>query len=332
MRGLARAEPQILELTIAFKKFHKPSRKFSRCFQFQPAAPCCACAIKTLTGLGRCQRQQVLPQRRIFDAVLSRIVYIKTERELVRFVEQYHRTRMVCYGINPRCRIQRNRAGYLRSSLDTEIQLSTNLLMDIDIVAKPIKQAHLSALHTWLNKADDYFRDLGLQPPTRAYSGRGFHALLAYAAINTRRHPDIGERLTSENPHSLEAHRTATVTPSRNSSLSRDEACQLIRAQSSRSTDRGQNANRGCDFSYRRWPASCLSCGVRRTKDDQHWRSSLVRLLRREEQFAAWDRIWREFQRDLAKHSTHGEFRLAEKSGHFTRAINLSWSFKRFET
>ena len=36
-----------------------------------------------------------------------------------------------------------------------------------------------------------------------------------------------------------------------------------------------------------------------------------------EEQFAAWDRIWREFQEDLAKRSTHGEFRLAEKSGHF---------------
>jgi hypothetical protein len=36
-----------------------------------------------------------------------------------------------------------------------------------------------------------------------------------------------------------------------------------------------------------------------------------------EEQFAAWDRIWRGFQEDLAKRSTHGEFRLAEKSGHF---------------
>jgi pimeloyl-ACP methyl ester carboxylesterase len=36
-----------------------------------------------------------------------------------------------------------------------------------------------------------------------------------------------------------------------------------------------------------------------------------------EEQFAAWDRIWREFQQDLAKRSTHGEFRIAEKSGHF---------------
>jgi len=36
-----------------------------------------------------------------------------------------------------------------------------------------------------------------------------------------------------------------------------------------------------------------------------------------EEQFAAWDRIWREFQEDLAKRSTRGEFRLAERSGHF---------------
>ena len=36
-----------------------------------------------------------------------------------------------------------------------------------------------------------------------------------------------------------------------------------------------------------------------------------------QEQFAAWDRTWRELQEDLAKRSTHGEFRLAEKSGHF---------------
>jgi pimeloyl-ACP methyl ester carboxylesterase len=36
-----------------------------------------------------------------------------------------------------------------------------------------------------------------------------------------------------------------------------------------------------------------------------------------EEQFATCDRIWRELQEDLAKRSTHGEFRLAEKSGHF---------------
>lgn len=36
-----------------------------------------------------------------------------------------------------------------------------------------------------------------------------------------------------------------------------------------------------------------------------------------EEQFTSWDRIWRELQEDLAKRSTHGEFRLAEKSGHF---------------
>jgi pimeloyl-ACP methyl ester carboxylesterase len=36
-----------------------------------------------------------------------------------------------------------------------------------------------------------------------------------------------------------------------------------------------------------------------------------------EEQFAAWDRIWRGLQEDLANRSSHGEFRLAEKSGHF---------------
>jgi len=36
-----------------------------------------------------------------------------------------------------------------------------------------------------------------------------------------------------------------------------------------------------------------------------------------EEQFAAWDRIWREFQEDLARRSTHGEVRVAEQSDHY---------------
>jgi len=36
-----------------------------------------------------------------------------------------------------------------------------------------------------------------------------------------------------------------------------------------------------------------------------------------EEQFAEWDRTWRELQKDLANRSTRGEFRVAERSGHF---------------
>jgi len=36
-----------------------------------------------------------------------------------------------------------------------------------------------------------------------------------------------------------------------------------------------------------------------------------------EEQFVAWDRIWRGFQEDLAKRSTHGELSVANESGHF---------------
>jgi len=36
-----------------------------------------------------------------------------------------------------------------------------------------------------------------------------------------------------------------------------------------------------------------------------------------DDQFAAWDRIWAEFQRDLAKRSERGEYRIAEKSGHW---------------
>ena len=36
-----------------------------------------------------------------------------------------------------------------------------------------------------------------------------------------------------------------------------------------------------------------------------------------EDQFATWDRIWTEFQKDLAKRSPRGEYRVALKSGHW---------------
>src|SRR5262249_27095653 len=35
------------------------------------------------------------------------------------------------------------------------------------------------------------------------------------------------------------------------------------------------------------------------------------------EQSEAWERIWKELQRDLAMRSAHGQFRIAEKSAHF---------------
>jgi hypothetical protein len=51
----------------------------------------------------------------------------------------------------------------------------------------------------------------------------------------------------------------------------------------------------------------------RRSRDGSN--SSTNRMT--EQQFAEWDRIWRGLQEDLAKRSTHGEFRLAKESGHF---------------
>jgi len=51
-----------------------------------------------------------------------------------------------------------------------------------------------------------------------------------------------------------------------------------------------------------------------------------------EEQFATWDRIWREFQQDLAKRSTHGELRVAEKEWTLIQRDQSEFVIKRFET
>jgi len=36
-----------------------------------------------------------------------------------------------------------------------------------------------------------------------------------------------------------------------------------------------------------------------------------------EQQFAAWDQIWTDFQKDLAERSPRREYRVAQKSGHW---------------
>lgn len=51
----------------------------------------------------------------------------------------------------------------------------------------------------------------------------------------------------------------------------------------------------------------------RRARDGSNSQSNRMT----EEQFVTWDRTWREFQRDLAARSAHGELRIADKSGHF---------------
>lgn len=124
-----------------------------------------------------------------------KITYAKSEKEVTDFVKKYASTHMVCYGVNPRPIIFKNEYDYPRSAADVEIQESKNMVFDFDFITKKTTpQVHNQFSH-FLKKTDDYFRDLGLQQPVRAFTGGGYHLLFAYPSISLDEHPDLRGKL-----------------------------------------------------------------------------------------------------------------------------------------
>jgi len=124
-----------------------------------------------------------------------RIWYARNEKEVVNFVQRYSDSRTVCYSLNPRPRIFKNKRGYARSALDKEIEISKNILFDFDFQNKNPSDSQLSDLENFLNQADEYFLDHYLKLPIRAFTGRGYHLLFAYPGINVKKQLDIRKRL-----------------------------------------------------------------------------------------------------------------------------------------
>lgn len=123
-----------------------------------------------------------------------RIAYAGSVQDVLEFVERYAKDRIVCYGINPRHQVFKNAKGYVRAATEREIANSQNMVVDIDIVARPITRAHLDETKKFIRGTKDYFAAIGVAMPTVAYTGRGFHLLFAFPAILTAQHQDIGQR------------------------------------------------------------------------------------------------------------------------------------------
>jgi hypothetical protein len=121
-----------------------------------------------------------------------KIWYAKSSDEIVQFVKKNHQTHTVCYSINPRSKIFKKESGHVRAAFDSEIDTSQSTFLDFD--TEP-DHAPLAVFEEFLSRADEYFKDLKINPPVRAYTGRGCHLLFAYSGIPTREYPDISQRL-----------------------------------------------------------------------------------------------------------------------------------------
>jgi hypothetical protein len=121
--------------------------------------------------------------------------YTRSEHGVAGFVRKHHAYRMLCYGLNPRPRMFTNDNRRPRSAREHEIQISQNLLIDIDVASKQPSEGQIAELGDTLTRAEDYFLDQGFMAPVRAFTGRGYHLLFAFPEIKVSECPDIASRL-----------------------------------------------------------------------------------------------------------------------------------------
>ena len=124
-----------------------------------------------------------------------KVWYTKRKQGLEAFVRKYSSgSRLVCCSLNPRARAFRNSNGYVRSAREDEIEISQNLLFDFDLEGE-VSESRIRDFEAWLPKTGEYFRDQGLNPPVRTFTGRGYHLLFGYDPIRVADCPDIRGRL-----------------------------------------------------------------------------------------------------------------------------------------
>lgn len=132
----------------------------------------------------------------------SAIAYVRAGdlRSIDRFVRRHKNDRLVCWGINERPRLLLNEQGYARAARNSDIEIVSNLALDIDIRAKKFSKAHYDGLISWVrHEANDYYCDLGGLPPVIVYTGRGVHLLTALPRTKVTEYPNIAENLARYN-------------------------------------------------------------------------------------------------------------------------------------
>lgn len=125
---------------------------------------------------------------------LPKIWYVKKPYQIINFVRRYWKEHTCCFGVNPRPELLRNRYGYARSALETDIQILTTYFFDLDCQSENSDE-YFAEVELFIAKTEGFFDDIGVNPPTKAFSGRGFHLLFSPSPISIKENPDIKQRL-----------------------------------------------------------------------------------------------------------------------------------------
>lgn len=125
---------------------------------------------------------------------LPKTWYTKNASAAVKFAKEYFRDHTCCFSINPRTYVCKTKNGYTRRARESDIELVTNIYFDIDPVSEPTDE-QIAELELFLLGTEQYFPDLGIMKPVKAFTGRGYHLLFAIPPIKVKDSPDIKDRL-----------------------------------------------------------------------------------------------------------------------------------------
>ena len=125
---------------------------------------------------------------------LPKIWYVKSEKQLMGFVQRYHKEHTLCYGINPRPRIFQNKK-YVRSSKDSDIKIVMNLYLDFDFENSTVSETNLFRLEELLDDVEFFLENEKIRRPVRAFTGKGYHTVFALPPTSVEEYPAIGKRL-----------------------------------------------------------------------------------------------------------------------------------------
>ncbi len=134
--------------------------------------------------------------------------YAGSVDDVTAFVRKHAGTRMVCMSLNERPEEFKNQWGYPRAAKEPEVELSRNLMIDIDFENKQPSKTQLLGLEEYIKKEIfAWYQDLGFLKPVLSFSGRGYHLFTGYEPITVATTPDIAQRLRKFNFELHDSHK-----------------------------------------------------------------------------------------------------------------------------
>lgn len=124
-----------------------------------------------------------------------KIWYTKQPYQALSFVSKHSKDHTCYFSINPRPSILRNEKGRARSAKEDDIRIFNTFFFDIDCLEKDLFDEHLAEIELFIAKAEGFFEDIGVNPPVKAFSGRGYHLLFSPAPVKVSENSDIKQRL-----------------------------------------------------------------------------------------------------------------------------------------